>query len=145
MEQRKAVSSRLWFGTSDSGWFSTFSFIIFSVADHSVALTPAATAALIKKGFSVQVEDGAGFDATFHNDAYKMVGASIVDARTARESDILLKVRQPHDTEIPLFRDNSTVISFLHPAQNKPLIDKLAAKKMNAFGMCCEMIINNYL
>lgn len=101
-----------------------------------VALTPAATATLIKKGFTVQVEGGAGFAATFHDDAYRQVGGRIVDARTALESDILLKVRQPHDTEVPLFRDNSTIISFLHPAQNKPLIDKLAAKKMNAFGEC---------
>lgn len=100
-----------------------------------MALTPAATATLVKKGFTVQVEDGAGFTATFHNDAYTQAGGRIVDARTALESDILLKVRHPHDTEVPLFRDNSTIISFLHPAQNKPLIDKMAAKRMNAFGM----------
>lgn len=103
-----------------------------------MALTPAATATLTKKGFTVQIEEGAGFAATFHNDAYAQAGGRIVDARTAFESDILLKVRQPHDTEVPLFRDNSTVISFLHPAQNKPLIDKIAAKKMNAFGMYYE-------
>lgn len=82
----------------------------------------------------MQVEDGAGVAATFHSSAYEQAGARIVDAKTALQSDILLKVRQPPDTEVPLFRDNSTIISFLYPAQNKPLIDKIAAKQMNAFG-----------
>lgn len=83
----------------------------------------------------MQIEEGAGFGAKFRDDDYSKAGAKIVNAQTALQSDILLKVRQPHDTEVPLLRDNSTLISFLYPARNKPLIDKLSAKKMNAFGM----------
>lgn len=100
----------------------------------SVALTPAATATLAKKGFTVDVEAGAGFDAKFRDDDYAKAGANITDAKTALQSDILLKVRQPHDSEIPLFKDRSTLISFLYPAKNKELIDRLSQKKMNAFG-----------
>lgn len=52
-------------------------------------------------------------------------------------SDILLKVRQPLETEIPLLRDNGTLISFLYPGQNKDLLNHLAQKKINAFAMDC--------
>lgn len=100
-----------------------------------VAITPAVTTTLVKKGFTVNIEEGAGFPAKFRDDDYSKAGANIVNSSIALSSDIVLKVRQPHDSDIPLFRDNSTLISFLYPARNKPLIDKLSAKKMNAFGM----------
>lgn len=48
--------------------------------------------------------------------------------------DIVLKVRQPTDNEIAGIKENSTLISFLYPTQNKDLIDKLAQKKLTAFG-----------
>lgn len=102
---------------------------------YRVALTPAVTQTLVKKGFTVNIEEGAGFPAKFRDDDYSNAGANIVNASAALASDIVLKVRQPHDSDIPLLRDNSTLISFLYPARNKPLIDKLSTKKMNAFGM----------
>lgn len=98
-------------------------------------MTPVVTAALVKKGFTINIEEGAGYSAKFRDDDYANAGGKIVNSNTALSSDIVLKVRQPHDTEIPLLRDNSTLISFLYPARNKPLIDKLSAKKMNAFGV----------
>lgn len=88
----------------------------------------------MKKGFTVNIEEGAGFPAKFRDEDYSNAGAKIVNASAALASDIVLKVRQPHDSDIPLFRDNSTLVSFLYPARNKPLIDKLSTKKMNAFG-----------
>lgn len=104
------------------------------VFDYRVALTPAATSTLVKKGFTVNVEAGAGFEAKFRDDEYKKAGGNIVNDRTALQSDILLKVRQPNEVEIPLIKPNSTLISFLYPAKNKKLIDELSKKNMNAFG-----------
>ena len=60
-----------------------------------------------------------------------------MDRKSAFNSDIVLKVRQPIAEEIPNFRNNSTLISFLFPAQNKKLIDELSAKNMNVFAMDC--------
>lgn len=48
-----------------------------------------------------------------------------------------MKVRQPLENEIPLIRDNSTLISFLYPGQNKDLLNNLAKKNINAFAMDC--------
>lgn len=121
---------------------------------HSVAVTPAVTAMLVKKGFKVNVEAGCGLEAKFRDSEYSSAGANIVDKTQAFQSgwyiqriivhnqilsnspfsDILLKVRQPMDDEINALKDNSTLISFLYASQNKELIEKLAKKKLNAFG-----------
>merc|ERR1719342_478919 len=53
------------------------------------------------------------------------------------DSDIVLKLRQPSLQEAANFRDESILYSFLYPAQNKDLIDALAARKLTAFGMDC--------
>lgn len=102
---------------------------------YRVAVTPAVTAALVKKGFTVNIEKGAGVSAKFRDDDYARAGAKIVNLETALASDIILKVRQPHESDIPLLRENSTIISFLYPARNKQLIDTLSKKKISAFGM----------
>lgn len=107
------------------------------VNEKRVAMSPAVTAALTKKGFTVNIEKGAGEEAKFRDQDFAEAGGKIVDGNKAWDSDILLKVRQPLDTEIPLLRDNSTLISFLYPGQNKDLLNHLAKKKINAFAMDC--------
>lgn len=102
--------------------------------ERRVAITPMVTSTLVQKGFTVQIEQGAGLEAKFRDDDYVKAGGKIVDAKTALDTDILLKVRQPHEQELPLLRERSTLISFLYPAQNKELINKLADRKLNAFG-----------
>lgn len=82
----------------------------------------------------MQVESGAGFGAKFRDDDYKAAGATVVDEKSAFNSDILLKVRQPMESEIFMMKPGSTLVSFLYPAKNKALIDKLAERKINAFG-----------
>lgn len=99
-----------------------------------MAITPAVTAVLCKNGFNVLVERGAGVEAKFRDEEYVQAGANIVDNKLANEADILLKVRPPHETDIPLFKQNSTLISFLYPVQNKELVNQLASRKINAFG-----------
>lgn len=99
-----------------------------------MSLTPAVSAALIKKGFSVQMEAGAGVAAKFRDQDYVESGVKIVDGKKVFDSDILLKVRQPMENEIPMLKENSTLISFLYPGQNKELVSKLADRKITAFG-----------
>ena len=58
--------------------------------EKRVALSPAASAALIKKGMSVAVESGAGAKAQFIDSAYEEVGATIVDREAAFSSGLCL-------------------------------------------------------
>ncbi|XP_048006335.1 NAD(P) transhydrogenase, mitochondrial-like [Leguminivora glycinivorella] len=106
--------------------------------ERRVAVVPAVVSKLVKKGFSVNVEDNAGFSANFNNKLYEEAGAKITSTKdTFQQSDIVLKVRPLLDNELPNVRDESTLISFLYPAQNQDLIKKLAGKKINAFAMDC--------
>lgn len=48
--------------------------------------------------------------------------------------DVILKVRHPTPNEVPLFKNGSTLVSYLYPAKNQDLIKELANKNMNIFG-----------
>ncbi|EGC41288.1 NAD(P) transhydrogenase [Histoplasma capsulatum var. duboisii H88] len=111
--------------------------------ERRVALTPQNAALLLKKGFGrVLIERGAGAQAKFTDEAYEKAGATLVD-RTAvwQDSDILLKVRAPllkgsnNNNEVAALREGSTLISFLYPAQNKELVNSLAARRVTSFAM----------
>ncbi|KAK4879614.1 hypothetical protein RN001_007760 [Aquatica leii] len=105
--------------------------------EKRVAVTPAVAELFVKKGFSVNVEKGAGAAATFRDIDYEKAGAKVVDKTIAFQSDIVLKVRQPQENEINLFKENGTLLSLLYPGQNQALVEKLATKKLNVFGMDC--------
>lgn len=109
--------------------------------ERRVAITPQNVALLLKKGFSrVLIERGAGEGAQLLDHAYEKAGAALVDRDAIwDQSDIVLKVRAPQAegpfNEVQALRKGSTIISFLYPAQNKPLVDALAARGVTAFAM----------
>lgn len=103
--------------------------------EKRIALSPAATALLTKKGFNVNVEEQAGLEAKFMNEEYAASGATLVSREKAFGSDIVLKVRAPASDEINLLQNRANLISFLYPAQNKALIDELAKKELTVFAM----------
>ena len=100
-----------------------------------VAASPKSVEQLIQLGFSVFIEKDAGHLACFDNAAYSQAGATIVDAHEIWLCDIILKVNPPQDDEINQMHSGSTLISFLWPAQNEPLIQKLKDKKITAIAM----------
>ncbi|THH04603.1 hypothetical protein EW145_g5399 [Phellinidium pouzarii] len=109
--------------------------------ERRVAITPQNTALLLKKGFQrILVERGAGAEAQFTDDAYVQAGATLVERGVVwKDSDILLKVRAPSidgpEGEVHTLREGTTLISFLYPAQNKPVVHALAARKATSFAM----------
>lgn len=102
-----------------------------------VAITPTIAASFIKKGFNVNVEENAGFGSKFLNSDYEAAGVKVCSSADAFRSDIVLKVRAPSAGEIPSFKQNGTLFSFLYPAQNKQLIEELAKQNLNVFAMDC--------
>lgn len=105
--------------------------------ERRVALVPAAVQTLVKKGFNINIEAGAGEQAKFMNEDYEAAGASIKGQQDVFNSDIVLKVRSPLTEEVEKLRENGTLISFLYPAQNKDLVDQLAQRNMTVFAMDC--------
>jgi H+-translocating NAD(P) transhydrogenase subunit alpha len=105
--------------------------------EKRVATVPDVVEKLIKLGFSVAVESGAGAAANFSDETYRAAGAQIVDgaAKLWAMSDIVFKVRGPNAEEVGLMREGSTLVSFIWPAQNPDLLQQLAAKKVTVLAM----------
>ncbi|NJR73389.1 MAG: Re/Si-specific NAD(P)(+) transhydrogenase subunit alpha, partial [Scytonema sp. CRU_2_7] len=102
-----------------------------------VAATSDTAKVLQKLGFEVLIESGAGEAANFSDDAYRQANCQLVpDAPTLwRSADIILKVRPPEIHEVELLPEGGTLISFIWPAQNPDLLDKLAARKTTVLAM----------
>ncbi len=102
-----------------------------------VGATPRTVQRLRKQGFEVFIQKGAGERANYANKEYEEAGATLVDS--AKElyetSDIILKVLAPTNEEIEMMHKGLVTLSYLWPAQNQELLEKLAAKGVNAIAM----------
>ncbi len=103
--------------------------------ENRVAATPKSVEQLLKLGFTVSVEENAGLNASFTNDAYKEANASIETKEKVWQSDIIFKVNAPTEEELNQMKAGATVISILSPAQNDKLIQQIADKKLTALAM----------
>ena len=100
-----------------------------------VACTPATVTQLQKLGFAVVVEHGAGAGASLADEAYAAAGASLADAAEVWQCPLIYKVNAPSDAEVSRLSAGQTLVSFLWPAQNPDLVQKLADKKVNVLAM----------
>jgi H+-translocating NAD(P) transhydrogenase subunit alpha len=105
--------------------------------EKRVATVPDAVVKLVKLGFDVVVESGAGALANLSDEQYREAGASI--APSAAElwsgSDIVFKVRAPTPDEVALMHEGQTLIGFIWPAQNPELMQQLADRKVTALSI----------
>ncbi|MDH3893895.1 MAG: Re/Si-specific NAD(P)(+) transhydrogenase subunit alpha [Chromatiales bacterium] len=105
--------------------------------ERRVATTPEVASQLMKLGYSVVVQSGAGAEASFADDAYRGAGCEIVasSAEVYDQSDIVLKVRAPDNDELGMLRSGQTLISFIWPAQNPDLLATLTERGVTALAM----------
>ena len=111
--------------------------------EKRVATTPDVAKQLIKLGFEVLVESGAGEGSSLSDAAYTEAGVTVVEGPKAvwDDSDIILKVRSLefnsslNSEEVDLLHEKQVIITFLAPAQNPDLLKKLAEKKVTALSM----------
>lgn len=90
---------------------------------------------LLKLGFTVAVERGAGKLASFDDEAFIQAGAEVVDGAEVWQSPVILKVNAPEESEIELLNPGTTLVSFIWPAQNPELMEKLAARGVTVMAM----------
>ena len=105
--------------------------------EKRVATVPDIVEKLIKKGFKVAVESGAGEASNFSDDAYRAAGAEIIEgaAKLWATADIVFKARGPSEEEIGMLKEGGALVSFIWPAQNPELMQKLAAKKATVLAI----------
>ncbi len=103
-----------------------------------VAASPKSVEQLLKLGFEVVVETGAGELASFDDAAFEAAGAKVGSKDDVWGSDLILKVNAPLTEpvdEIALLKEGATLISFIWPAQNPELMEKLSSKNINVLAM----------
>jgi len=105
--------------------------------EKRVATVPEVVEKLIKLGFAVNIESGAGDAANCSDESYRAAGAQIIadTATLCAESDIIFKVRGPSAAEVGLLKEGSTLVSFIWPAQNPGLLQQLAARKLTVLAI----------
>ncbi|MFT3819419.1 MAG: Re/Si-specific NAD(P)(+) transhydrogenase subunit alpha [Rubrivivax sp.] len=101
-----------------------------AAGEKRVATVPEVVEKLVKLGFTVAVQSGAGEAANFSDDSYRAAGAEVQDsaAELWAGADIVFKVRPPTADEVALMRPGGMLIGFVWPAQNPELMQQLAAK-----------------
>lgn len=108
-----------------------------AAGEKRVATVPDVVGKLVKLGFSVAVQSGAGEAANFPDDAYRAAGAEIVGsaAELWAGSDIVFKVRPPSLDEVALMREGGMLVGFVWPAQNPELMQALAGKRATVLAI----------
>lgn len=111
--------------------------------ERRVAATPETAGKLVKLGFEVLLEAGAGGAAAFGDGEYEKCGAEVhADPQLVwNQADLILKVQPPENHpqlgkhEADLLREGATLISFIWPAKNKELVEHLASRKATVLAM----------
>ena len=97
-----------------------------------VAATPQTVGQIIKLGYEVVVETGAGAASSFSDAAYVEAGAEIGQAWDA---DVVLKVNAPDDAEIGKLREGATLVSLISPGLKPELVEKLSTRPITVLAM----------
>jgi len=105
--------------------------------ERRVAATPESVRKLVELGFEVHIEHAAGAEANYGDAAYEAAGARIAanPRETVAGAGVVLKLRAPSEAEVDLLDPGTTLISFLWPAQNPTLVERIAARGLTALAM----------
>ena len=102
--------------------------------EYRVAVTPQGAHELVVEGHKVLVEKDAGEGSSISDSDYETAGADIVPsaADVYCEAELILKVKEPQESEFPLLREGHIIFTFLHLAANKGLTEELIARRVIA-------------
>jgi alanine dehydrogenase len=101
--------------------------------EYRVALTPAGARELVQKGHEVLVEASAGLGSSFSDADYERAGARIVLVEDVwGESELLLKVKEPIESEYPRMREGLVLFTYLHIAADEALTRALVESGITA-------------
>jgi len=106
--------------------------------ENRVSQTPDSVRGLVKAGFTVLVESGAGDNASFSDSLYIEAGAIVLSDvdHVCEDADIITKIRPPNDSEVPRLR-GKTLFSMIQPAINTQLYESLTRQGTNIFALDC--------
>ena len=102
-----------------------------------VAATPQSVKELIKAGYEVSIETGAGISSFISDDDFKNAGANIVNTTNElfKDSDIIIKVAPPTSDEIELMPKDSILVSFFQPTIELEKVKSISIKNITGLSM----------
>lgn len=112
--------------------------------EFRVGLTPGGAHVLVREGHTVLVEAGAGIGSGFSDEEYLEAGAAISGDKKSifDKANIIVKVKEPLESEYDLFHEGQTLYTYLHLAPNPKLTNALLKKKVT--GIAFETVeLNN--
>ncbi len=104
--------------------------------EFRVAITPAGVHDLVAHGHDVLVQSGAGLGSSISDEEYAAAGAAIAPdaASTWAAADLLLKVKEPVESEYGYFREGLLLFTYLHLAAEPELTARLVEKRVTAIA-----------
>ena len=99
------------------------------------AATPDTVAKLVKLGYGVRVEAGAGAAASYFDAAYEAAGAAIVGREDAFDADIVLALDAPAAADLDSMHAGSVLICRMNPFGNPEIAEDFAQRKITALAM----------
>lgn len=103
--------------------------------ERRVALTPEGARELTRRGHKVLIEKDAGIGSGFADTAYQLAGCTIVTTLAdIWAADLVVKVKEPHESEFPLLRKETALFTYLHLASLPDTAKELVSKKVTAIG-----------
>jgi len=105
-------------------------------SEYRVALTPSGVHDLVAAGHEVFVQRGAGLGSSMTDEEYADAGATLLDdaAEVWARAELLLKVKEPIESEYDYFRDDLVLFTYLHLAADRPLTERLVADRVTAIA-----------
>ncbi len=113
--------------------------------ERRVAATPDTVGKIVKLGFDVMIESGAGSGIFARDEQYAKAGATVVSSvvELFEKADVILKVKQPGlnrstgKHEVEMMRPGSMLVTFLHPASptSRECVERLVSRKITSFTM----------
>lgn len=96
--------------------------------EYRVGATPSMVNAFAEAGHEVWVQSAAGNKIGFTDAMYESAGAKIVGtAKEVYKAQMIVKVKEPQDSEFPLLKEGQILFCYLHlapdPIQTKHLVD----------------------
>ncbi|GHF07355.1 alanine dehydrogenase [Pseudolysinimonas yzui] len=107
--------------------------------EFRVAITPSGVHELVAHGHEVHIQAGAGLGSSISDDDYRAAGATIAEGDNAADdvwatADVLLKVKEPIESEYRHFRDGLVLFTYLHLAAEAALTSALIESGVTAIA-----------
>jgi len=106
------------------------------VREYRVGMVPAGVRQLVNRGHRVIVETQAGVGSGLPDELYRRAGAELCDtaAEVWNQADMIVKVKEPIESEYDLIRENQIIYTYLHLAADLTLTKRLIESKSIAIA-----------